>query len=158
ELQVSTALVFLGTVSGAQTGVIAGLGDFRTIALLSVARALILCGGLVGGIWTAGLMGGVIGLVLTEAVGVVGNQLALRSIAPEVRGAGSDRRLSWEEFVSVGTFSLLALLSSLVTAPVLWLNNVMLVNQPDGFAALGIFNAAERWRQMLLFLPVAVSP
>jgi len=34
----------------------------------------------------------------------------------------------------------------------------VLVAQPDGYAALGVFNAAERWRQLLLFLPASFSP
>lgn len=40
----------------------------------------------------------------------------------------------------------------------LWFSNVVLASQPDGYAALGVFNAAERWRQLLLFLPATVSP
>jgi O-antigen/teichoic acid export membrane protein len=40
----------------------------------------------------------------------------------------------------------------------LWFANLVLVAQPDGYAALGVFNAAERWRQLLLFLPASFSP
>lgn len=40
----------------------------------------------------------------------------------------------------------------------MWFANVVLVTQPDGYASLGVFNAAERWRQLLLFLPASFSP
>jgi len=40
----------------------------------------------------------------------------------------------------------------------MWFANLVLVAQPGGYAALGVFNAAERWRQLLLFLPASFSP
>ena len=55
-------------------------------------------------------------------------------------------------------FGGLAVLGSLCTTLAMWFSNVVLVSQPDGYAALGVFNAAERWRQLLLFLPASVSP
>jgi O-antigen/teichoic acid export membrane protein len=157
ELQVATGLVFLGALNGVQTGALAGLGDFRIIAFLSIVRGAVLCAALVVGIWCGGVMGGVIGLVLTEGVACAGNHLALRRCYPDIWAEGRGGRSDWSEFASLWRFSLLALLSSLATMPALWLSNVMLVSQPDGYSALGIFNAAERWRQLLLFLPAAVS-
>src|SRR5262249_13875391 len=148
---------FLGALNGVQTGALAGLGDFRLIALLSIVRGAFLCVALVVGIWCGGGMGGVIGLVLTEGVACAANHLALRRLYPRVWAEGRGRRSDWSEFASLWRFSLLTLLSSLATMPALWLGNVILVSQPDGYAALGIFNAAERWRQLLLFLPAAVS-
>jgi O-antigen/teichoic acid export membrane protein len=40
----------------------------------------------------------------------------------------------------------------------MWFSNVLLVAQTDGYSALGIFNAADRWRQVLLFVPASFSP
>ena len=55
-------------------------------------------------------------------------------------------------------FSVLSLLGSICTMSAMWFANVVLVAQPDGYASLGVFNAAERWRQLLLFLPASFSP
>jgi O-antigen/teichoic acid export membrane protein len=55
-------------------------------------------------------------------------------------------------------FSGLSLLGSICTMSAMWFANVVLVAQPDGYASLGVFNAAERWRQLLLFLPASFSP
>jgi O-antigen/teichoic acid export membrane protein len=54
-------------------------------------------------------------------------------------------------------FSGLAIAASLVTTLAFWYVNVLLVNEQDGYAALGVFNAADRWRQVLLFLPATFS-
>jgi O-antigen/teichoic acid export membrane protein len=41
----------------------------------------------------------------------------------------------------------------LFTMPAVWLANVFLVRQPDGYAQLGLFSAAYSLRTMILFLP-----
>jgi len=157
ELQVATGLVLFGTVNGVQTGALVGFGDFRTVAILNGVRGVCLCGLLVGGIEVGGVRGGVVGLVLAEAIAVLANQVALRRRLPE-SVAGPDRSVAWNELRQMGRFSALSLLGSIATMSAMWFANLVLVAQPDGYASLGVFNAAERWRQLLLFLPASLSP
>jgi O-antigen/teichoic acid export membrane protein len=157
ELQVATGLVLFGTINGVQTGALVGFGDFRTLAVLSGIRGLCLCALLIVGITLGGVRGGVIGLVLTEAIAVLANHVALRRVLP-APVAGRDRRAAWSELMLMSRFSGLSLLGSICTMSAMWFANLMLVAQPDGYASLGIFNAAERWRQLLLFLPASFSP
>ena len=156
ELRVATGLLLFGAVAGVQTGTINGLGEFRAAALLAIFRGVCIVMALPSGIRLGGVPGAVIGLVAAEAAGVVANQLALRRMFPQTwYGCG---RGSWRELAAVGRFAGMAVLGSIATTLALWLGNTLLVSQPDGYAALGVFNAAERWRQLLLFLPAAVSP
>lgn len=157
ELQVASGLVLLGTMNGVQTGVLVGLGDFRPVAILNGIRGLCLCGLLVGGIAVGGVPGGVVGLVLTEAIAVLANQVALRRLLPGAAAAPA-RRVVWSEVRQMCRFGALSLLGSVCTMSAMWFANLVLVAQPDGYAALGLFNAAERWRQLLLFLPASFSP
>lgn len=158
ELQVASGLLFFGTINGVQTGAIIGLGNFRTVAILNIIRGAALCILSVFGILTGGLMGGVIGLVMAELVAVLANQFVLQRLFPGLRPRWPDDDATWQEFHSMCQFSLLALCGSVCFTAVLWFTNVLLVNEPEGYAALGIFNAAERWRQMILFLPASISP
>ena len=157
ELQVATGLVLFGTINGVQTGALVGFGDFRTLAVLSSIRGASLCGLLIAGIAVGGVLGGVVGLVLTEAIAVLANQVALRRILPATV-TWRDRRAAWSELVPMCRFSGLSLLGSICTMSAMWFANLVLVAQPDGYASLGVFNAAERWRQLLLFLPASFSP
>ena len=50
-------------------------------------------------------------------------------------------------------FSLPAVLAGSMVGPVNWICNAMLVNRPDGYGEMGIFNAANQWYTILLFLP-----
>jgi O-antigen/teichoic acid export membrane protein len=157
ELQVATGLVLFGTINGVQTGALVGFGDFRTLAVLSSIRGASLCGLLIAGIAVGGVLGGVVGLVLTEAIAVFANQVALRRILPATV-TWRDRRAAWSELVPMCRFGGLSLLGSICTMSAMWFANLVLVAQPGGYAALGVFNAAERWRQLLLFLPASFSP
>jgi len=157
ELRIATGLVLFGTVNGVQTGALVGFGDFRTLAVLSTIRGICLCSFLIAGIALDGVRGGVVGLVLTEAIAVLVNHLALRRVRPAAV-AWPDREAAWGELRLMCRFSGWSLLGSICTMSAMWFANLVLVAQPDGYAALGIFNAAERWRQLLLFLPASFSP
>ena len=158
ELQVATGLILFGAVNGVQTGVLAGLGDFRAVARLSILRGACLFFALVIGIRSAGVMGGVIGLVVTEGLAVGASQVALVRVFPlrwKDAFTGPD---AVSDITTMLRFSGLAISASLATTLAFWFVNVLLVNERDGYVALGVFNAADRWRQVLLFLPAAFSP
>jgi O-antigen/teichoic acid export membrane protein len=157
ELQVASGLVLFGTLNGVQTGALVGLGDFRALAVLNSIRGICLCVFLIAGIELGGVLGGVIGLVLTEAIAVLANHVALRRLLPEAV-VWPDRGAAWSELMTMCRFSGLSLLGSICTMSAMWFANVVLVAQPGGYASLGVFNAAERWRQLLLFLPASFSP
>jgi O-antigen/teichoic acid export membrane protein len=44
-------------------------------------------------------------------------------------------------------------MSGLFFIPVTWITNAILVNQTNGYAELGLFNAANQWRQLIIFIP-----
>lgn len=157
ELQVATGLVLFGTINGVQTGALVGFGAFRALAVLNGIRGVCLCAFLIAGIEWGGVLGGVIGLILTEAITVLANHVALRRLLPETV-AWPERGAAGSELMTMCRFSGLSLLGSICTMSAMWFANVVLVAQTDGYASLGVFNAADRWRQLLLFLPASFSP
>ena len=157
ELQVATGLILFGAINGVQSGALAGLGDFRTVARVTILRGVCLFLGLLIGVHYAGVMGGVIGLVLTEVVAVFVSQLALNKAFPDRWMDAFSGPAVLADVTAMLRFSGLAIAASLVTTLAFWYVNVLLVNEQDGYAALGVFNAADRWRQVLLFLPATFS-
>ena len=157
ELQVATGMVLFGTINGVQTGGLVGFATFRTLAILNVIRGVCLCVLVVAGIALGGVLGGVIGLVVTEAIAVLANHIALRPMLSRA-GRWWTHPAASSELMMMSRFSVLSLLGSICTTSAMWFANVVLVAQPDGYASLGLFNAAERWRQLLLFLPASFSP
>jgi O-antigen/teichoic acid export membrane protein len=60
---------------------------------------------------------------------------------------------SFQEVRVLWAFSLPAVISGMLAAPIIWACNALLVNQPNGYAEMGIANAANQWFYALLFLP-----
>lgn len=157
ELQVATGLILFGAINGVQSGALAGLGDFRAIARINIVRGICLFIALLIGVQTAGVMGGVIGLVVTEFLAVCVSQIALAEALPKPWRDAFKGASVLDEINDMLRFSGLAISASLATTLAFWFANVLLVNEENGYVALGVFNAADRWRQLLLFLPATFS-
>ncbi|MGC3999866.1 MAG: oligosaccharide flippase family protein [Anaeromyxobacter sp.] len=152
-----SSLVFLFTaVQGALTGALAGFEAFKVTAWVNVWTGLV---GLVVNtalvLW-AGFDGAVWGLVLASLVGCVATAAA---VWREARRASVPLGLSraaapWRILLG---YSVPAVLSQALVGPVRWMCSVMLVNTASGFAEMGVFNAANQWSQVVLFLSATVS-
>lgn len=144
-LQAGAWLLLLGGVNGAQTGALAGFEAFKTIARINLVAGLLsfpitLIGALYGGV-----NGSIWALVFNLAVNCVMNFVALRKEAAHA-GVPLDYRQCLKEWPILWSFSIPAVLCGAIAAPVTWAASAWLVNQADGYAQMGIFNAVYRIR------------
>lgn len=152
EFRIGALLLLCNALNGAQTGALCGFEAFKAIAHANLLRGLYSFPATVGGVLLGRLPGAVCGLVLAAAIACLVNQWVLRSecrraaVPIRYRAIASERRVLWD-------FSLPAFLSGAMVAPATWAVATMLVNQPNGYAEMGVFNAANQWRTALLFLP-----
>lgn len=151
-LRIGALLILLTSFNGAQTGALVGLEAFKVSALVSLYSGLISLPLVVGGVWCFGLRGALWGLTAAAAVNWLWNHLALRreaaraGIPISMKGVMQERGILW-------AFSMPAVVSAMLAAPVNWVCNALLVNQPHGYAEMGTANAANQWFYALLFLP-----
>jgi O-antigen/teichoic acid export membrane protein len=155
-IRIGSIMLFLGALNGTQIGVLSGFEAFMTIARINLIAGILSFPLVVGGVYLGGLEGAVWGLTVSMGVNWFLNRGAIkrethRACVPLAYAGCID------EWRILGNFSLPAVLSSVMVASANWLCNAMLVNQPSGYAALGIFGAADKWSQLLLFLPSSVS-
>jgi O-antigen/teichoic acid export membrane protein len=154
-LAIGSGLVFFGAMNGAQTGALAGFEAFKTIARVNALSGLISFPLIVLGVWRGGLNGAIWGSVAALAINWALNNRALR-------GECASANLSYEfaschrELGVLHRFSLPAFLASIVVGPAIWVCNALLVRQPEGYAELGIYAAADKWRLLILFVPTSV--
>lgn len=145
-LRISAGLLFLIALNGAQTGALAGFEAFKTIAKVNLLAGLLSLPLMVGGVWLGGLRGAVWGLVASMGVNWSLNHLALAREARKAgvpftfKGCGQELQILWQ-------FSLPAVLGGALVGPVLWACNAMLVNQPGGYAEMGLYSAVTRIKQ-----------
>ncbi len=151
-LQISSIALLFGAVNGAQTGGLAGFEAFKQMAQINLVSGLLTVILRVAGTVMMGLEGAVYGMVLAQMSGCIINFIVLRRLAAK---SGISVRYSHclRDLPVLWKFSLPAVLNSLVVMPSNWFCNAMLVNRPGGYAEMAVFNAANQWFYVILFIP-----
>jgi O-antigen/teichoic acid export membrane protein len=156
DLRIGTGVLFLNALNGAQTGALAGFEAFRMIARVNLLRGVLTLPFSIAGVLLWGLHGAVTAALVAAAVGWILNHIA---IGAECRRSGVP--VCWERFWSersiLWSFSLPAFLGGALTGPVMWVASSILVNQPHGYAEMGVFSAANQCRTAVAFLPALLS-
>ncbi|KNZ70046.1 colanic acid exporter [Thermincola ferriacetica] len=156
ELRIASLLLISGTISGVQTSSLAGFEAFKYTARIGIIQGLISFPLMISGVYFLGLRGAVLALILNSITVLILNKIALNKfthqfdIQPIYKGVLSESSVLWK-------FSIPAMLSSFTVIPVMWLVNTLLVNTEHGYAQLGLFNAANQWRNLLEFLPGVIG-
>ena len=150
-LQIASVILFLSTLSGVQTGILAGFEAFKAVAHVNLWSGVLLVPLIVLGSYSGGVHGAVWGLAAGTAITCALNQYFLR---PEIKKSGIAVRFEGclRENSVIWSFSLPAMLSQITILPAMWLCNAILVNEPNGYAEMGIYNAANQWRMVLLLV------
>jgi len=151
-LRIGALILFINALNGAQTGALSGFEAFKTIASVNLFVGLISFPILVTGAYFGDLTGAVWALAINFGVNWLINHLALRKVARQCQVPLTIRNCSRELSV-LWKFSLPAALSGVLVGPVNWAIGALLVNQPNGYAEMGLFSAADRWRIAILFIP-----
>jgi O-antigen/teichoic acid export membrane protein len=154
-LAIGSGLAFFGAINGAQTGALAGFEAVRTIARVNIFSGLASFPLIVIGVWRGGLQGAIWGSVAALAINWALNNRALRR---ECAKANISYQLAGcrRELGVLHRFSLPAFLASMLTVAAIWVCNALLARQPQGYAELGLYAAADKWRLMILFVPTSM--
>ncbi|HZU10239.1 MAG TPA: oligosaccharide flippase family protein [Pseudacidobacterium sp.] len=155
-LRIGSLILLLAAINGAQQGALYGFEAFRTTAKIQAIVGLLNLPFSLIGYWLGGLNGVLWGMVATRGADWLLRRLALLD---ESRKSGVPLGLKgWtQELHVLWKYSVPALLSGVMVAPVNWVCAAMLVNQPKGYAQMGIYNAANQWYGALLFLPTVLG-
>jgi len=151
-LRIAAVVLFLNSINGAQTGILAGLQAFQKIAQVNTIRGLVTFPIILIGVWLWGLNGAMIAYAVAAGIGLIVNQRMLKEEIYK-NNLVINYRESWHEWKVLLRFTIPAILSGSVVTPVTWWANVILVNQNNGYIQMGIFNATNQWRIALAFLP-----
>lgn len=155
-LQAGSLLLFLNAVTGTQTGALCGFEAFKKNAMVNFWIGVLCIPITYIGVCRWGLIGAIWATNIVLLLNWVMNHIVLRS---ECRKAGITLRISgcWSEWPILWKYSLPATISGVTIGPVVWTVSALLVNQPNGYAEMGVFNAANQWRLILLFIPTIIG-
>jgi len=156
ELRVASLLLFFTALSGAQSGTLAGLEAFKNLAALNLVRGVTALPLSVAAAWLWGVRGAIWSLTAAAAVACILGHIEVRracslaGIRITLAHGAAERSVVWH-------FSIPAALAGAMTGPALWIAYSILVHQPAGYGGMGAFNAANQWRNAILFLPNVFS-
>lgn len=155
-IQLGAVLLFFTVLNSAQNGTLAGLENFKAIALNtlwgSIAESILM---LVGAYY-AGVMGAILGYGCGFIVLYICNHLSIRKSFSLLNIKVVFSSFSREYLKLLYKFSFPAALSSFMVMPTYWIIRTILVNK-CGFEELAVYEAADQWRVIILFIPTAIS-
>ncbi|MGB7730061.1 MAG: oligosaccharide flippase family protein [Candidatus Acidiferrum sp.] len=154
-LAIGSGMIFFGAINGAQTGALAGFEAFPTIARVNIYAGVASFPLIALGVWRGGLQGAMWGWVAALAINWALNNRALRLEC--VKANISYQFAGWRRELGIlHRFSLPAFLGSILVVLAIWVCNALLVRQPQGYAELGLYAAADKWRVLIVFVPTYV--
>ena len=156
EIRLGGLLLFVTVINGAQNGTLVGFEKFRSIACNTFIGSLAESIGIILGSYYYGVSGAILGYGTGFLVLYIANYVSIRNV---LENEGVEVHLSMfrlEDLNLLYRFSLPAMLSSIMVVPAFWLVRSMLVRS-NGFDELAIYEAADQWKVVMLFIPTAIS-
>lgn len=154
-LRVSGLILMLNCIAVTQAGCISGLEAFRSQAAATAAKGLLSFPVAVAATFAWGLPGAVAALLFNATAAVMTNGLALSRACQEA-GLKPTYVMNQKDLRAAAAFGTPAFFSSTLVAPMNWAACTLLIRQPEGYGQLALFNAANQWRTVILFLPAIV--
>jgi O-antigen/teichoic acid export membrane protein len=157
-LKLGAIYLFISTQNNVQTGSLGGFEAFKETAKINALQGLLTPLVALPLVFFFGLQGAVISLIITSLIGYVlfRNELNRTCKKYNICIQRFDKS-AFKEISIIWHFSIPSLASGLLVIPVIWLTNAILVNQPGGYLEMGLFNAANQWRQFVIFIPNILS-
>ncbi|HZN66645.1 MAG TPA: oligosaccharide flippase family protein [Tepidisphaeraceae bacterium] len=155
-IRICSPMLALAAVTGVQTGALSGLEAFRSMSAWGAAAAVIASVLTVAGAYLWQLPGALWMSVLGALVGCAFYQGLLLVLFAR-SGLRVDYRRMWQERGVLTGFALPSMLSSVMMVPVTWAAAAMLARREGGWGELGVFNAANQWRMLVIMLPTAAA-
>jgi O-antigen/teichoic acid export membrane protein len=150
-LRIAAPMLLLSSLNGSQIGALSGFEAFKDIARVNLIAGLLTFPLMVVGTLLWGLTGATLGLLASLLITCVLSQARLRVQAhknsvPIQYSGPHDWLVLWR-------FTVPAVLGGAMVPPVNWICVALLVNSPGGYGAMGLYNAANQWRNLLMFIP-----
>lgn len=154
-LTIGCVVLFLSILNSSENGTLAGFEDFKAIAVNTLIGSIVESLGMIIGAYFYQIEGAIAGFGLGVLALYLTNKL---SALKDLRKSGISSKgqaILKEDWRLIYQYSIPATLSALSVTPVFWLVRSMLVRAND-YGELGIFEAADQWKIILLFIPGAI--
>ena len=156
-IRIGAVLLFFSILNGVQNGTLTGFEDFRTIAINTLVGNIFQSIFMIIGAYFKGINGATLGFGVGFIVIFLTNHISINKIFKTFHlHKIKINKVKTEDLKILYTYSIPAALSALLITPSFWLIRSILVRS-DGFKELAIFEAADQWKVIILFIPTSIS-
>ncbi len=157
-LRISSAIMFFQAYGAVRETILIGAERFRAFAFVNAVKGGATSVLLVAGTLLGGVTGAVAGLAIGTFLSFVVLEFSVRKALASQGIAGNLPFAKWKREIPIlWSFALPGLLTGAATAGCYWIGRVHVADTPDGFVQLGLFEAANQWRTMVLLVPGALA-
>lgn len=156
DMQLGAILLFFSIIYTTQNGVLGGFENFKAIAINTLIASAFEACGIITGSYFYGVSGAILGYGLSLLVWCLINEYSINKCFREADVERHGVQIRRSDFSIIWKFAIPASLNSLMVAPSFWLIKTMLTRY-DGSAALGVYEAADQWKVIILFAPNAIA-
>jgi O-antigen/teichoic acid export membrane protein len=156
QLRIGSIIIFFATIVGVQTGVLSGFEDFKSISKINVFSTFLFFPIQIVFTIIWKLEGSVLGYGIFFIILTLLNSILLTKKLKEFN-IKLKLKNCFEDYAYLWKFSFPAFLSTILVIPILWYCNSLLVSNSNGFEEMAIFNAANQWQTIILFIPSAIA-
>lgn len=156
ELRIGAIMLLCIAINSSLTGILAGYELFKTIAKITLLSGVISFPIQIIFTYYGGITGSVLGLCFSYIAQLLLNFIYVIDLIKKEH-ISIKIKFIVKELPIIYKFSIPALLSGIIITPVIWVCNMILVRQENGFNELAIFDAANQWRTIILFVPLLLS-
>lgn len=156
SLKISSVVLFFISISSAQTGALNGFENFKALGIHSVINGVVQTILLIIGAYYYSINGVIIALGISAAMLYIQYNYSLKDDLKPLKFAPATEDKEFNNISIFLKFSLPAVLSGLVTVPILWWVKTYLIRH-TGFGEMAMYDVAEQWYFMLLFIPNSLS-
>ncbi len=156
SLQLGCLMLLVSILNGCENGTLLGFEDFRAVAVNTLIGSIFEAVCMIAGAYLYGLDGAVLGFGIGVLVLYLANFLSVRKAFRKWDITTRGQKIWSSDWKILYQYSIPATLSALTITPAFWLIRSMLVRS-DGYGELAIFEAADQWKVIILFIPGAIS-
>ncbi len=156
-LKIGAVTLFLMTINSVQNGALNGFEKFKKIGINNAINGLVQLLFIICGAYFWGINGVISALCFSGVILIIQLGYALKPEIATIRKSQISKSKEKLSLVSIFLkFSLPAVLQGIVFIPVLWWAKTYLIEKA-GYEELAIFDVAEQWYYVVLFIPNALS-
>lgn len=155
DIRLGSILLLFTILNGVQSGILAGFENFKAIAINTFIGNTTESVLMILGAFYFGVSGAILGFGLGYIVLFIANIIVIKKTLISNQISITNAKIDNEHYRLIYKFCIPATLSSLMVSPVIWYAQSVLVRY-SGYGEVAIYEAANQWRIIILFIPSTV--